>query len=62
MTKSASRKLHFPAKLYTVIELEDNSIIRWEENGKCFRIIDHARFEQEVLPKYFRREYIPMHA
>lgn len=49
-------KLHFPAKIYQIIETEDSNIIRWEPCGKAFRIVNHARFEKEVIPKFFRRE------
>jgi hypothetical protein len=46
--------LHFPARLYQIIEVESSDIIRWEIDGRSFRIVNHARFETEVLPKYFR--------
>jgi hypothetical protein len=48
--------LHFPARLFQIIEFESPEIIRWEVDGKSFRIVNHARFEAEVLPKYFRRK------
>lgn len=51
-------KLHFPAKIYQIIETEDSNIIRWEPCGKAFRIANHARFEREVIPKYFRHARI----
>lgn len=50
--------LHFPARLFQIIENEDNSIIRWEPDGKSFRIANHQRFEQEILPKYFRHSRV----
>jgi hypothetical protein len=51
-----SSKLHFPTKLYQLIEIESNEIVGWENNGKSFRIFDYNRFEKEVIPKYFRRK------
>jgi hypothetical protein len=33
--------LHFPAKLYQIIEEENDDIICWNEDGESFRIIDH---------------------
>jgi hypothetical protein len=55
---SVKSKIHFPTKLYQMIEAEDSDIIRWESGGNSFRIVDHHRFEQEVLPKHFRRECV----
>jgi len=50
---SASR-LNFPAKLYQIIEVENPEIIKWEVDGKSFRIVNYQRFEKEVIPKFFR--------
>jgi len=49
-----STKLHFPARLYQLIEIEDPAIIAWEIDGKSFRIVDSKRFRSETVPKYFR--------
>ena len=58
MTSSRrNKKLIFPTKLYQIIEVENPEIIRWEEDGKSFRIADYDRFENDVLPKFFRRKY-----
>ena len=46
--------LHFPAKLYQIIEEESDEIICWKEDGLSFRIVEHGRFERELMPKYFR--------
>jgi predicted restriction endonuclease len=46
----------FPAKIYQILENESPEIIQWNENGLSFRIVDHGRFEREIVPKYFRRE------
>ena len=48
--------LNFPAKLYHILETTSSDIIQWQANGVSFRINDHKRFEQEVIPKYFRRK------
>ncbi len=48
--------LNFPAKVYQILENESCDIIRWHENGMAFRILDHGRFEREIIPKYFRRK------
>ena len=48
--------LHFPEKIYIILETESPEIIRWENNGCAFRIVDHNRFEAEILPKWFRRK------
>jgi hypothetical protein len=50
--------LHFPAKLYQIIEEENDDIISWNDDGLSFRIIDHFRFERELMPKYFRHRNI----
>lgn len=50
--------LNFPAKIYQILENESNDIIRWHGNGVAFRIVDHGRFEREIIPKYFRRKHI----
>lgn len=46
----------FPAKIYQILENESPEIISWNENGVSFRIVDHGRFEREIVPKYFRRK------
>jgi hypothetical protein len=56
MAHNISTKLHFPARLYQLIEIEDPSIIAWEIDGRSFRIVDSKRFRAETVPKYFRRK------
>ncbi len=51
--------LNFPAKIYEILENESADIIRWQPNGISFRIVDHSRFEREIIPKYFKRKYQP---
>lgn len=48
--------LHFPAKIFQMIENESSDIIRWHDDGRAFFIVDHTRFECEIIPKYFRRK------
>ena len=50
--------LNFPAKIYQILENESADIIRWHNNGLSFRIVDHGKFEREIIPKYFRRKRI----
>lgn len=50
--------LSFPQKLYTILEDENTSILRWSENGYCFRILDYEKFIDTILPKYFNRKSI----
>jgi hypothetical protein len=54
---SSTNRLHFPAKIYLILENESPEIIRWHANNKAFRINDHQRFEREIIPKYFRRKF-----
>lgn len=48
----------FPAKIYQILENESCDIIRWNNDGCSFRIVDHGRFEREIVPKYFRHNQI----
>ena len=50
--------LPFPQKLFNLLKEESNSsrnIIAWLPNGLTFKIFDHDKFENEVIPKYFKR-------
>jgi hypothetical protein len=49
-------QLNFPARIYQMLECESEEIIQWNTNGLSFRIIDHLRFENELLHKYFKRK------
>jgi hypothetical protein len=49
-------KLHFPARLYQLIEIEDPTIIAWATDGRSFRVVDPKRFRAETVPKYFKRK------
>jgi hypothetical protein len=48
--------VNFPSKLYGILESESTEIIIWHARGHAFKIIDLKRFEEEIAPKYFRRE------
>lgn len=52
-----SQPLNFPARIYQILENENPDIIQWNSNGLSFRIVNHIRFEAEVIPKYFRRKF-----
>lgn len=47
----------FPTKLWDILEREDPSIIHWHADGSAFRIENLPRFEAEIIPRYFRREF-----
>jgi hypothetical protein len=50
--------MNFPSKLYQIIEQEsEKGIIEWNETGLAFRINNHKRLEQEVLPKHFKHAH-----
>lgn len=47
----------FPQKLFIILEEESyHSIIRWEENNICFRLLEADELVDKVLPKFFKRE------
>mmetsp|Transcript_16160 Transcript_16160/g.35802 ORF Transcript_16160/g.35802 Transcript_16160/m.35802 type:complete len:417 (-) Transcript_16160:521-1771(-) len=49
-----AQQLNFCARVYQMLECESEEIIQWNTNGLSFRIIDHVRFENELLHKYFK--------
>lgn len=53
-----TQSLNFPARIYQILENESPDIIQWNANGLSFRIVDHIRFEAEVIPRYFRHKKI----
>jgi len=56
-SSSSSLLLSFPQKLYMILENEVlyNNIIAWNKNGTSFQIRNNIRFEEEVIPRYFKR-------
>lgn len=64
-TKNTRNNSHripkFLRSLYTILQTEQADIVAWVENADlepnsvtAFHILDMKRFEQEVLPKYFK--------
>lgn len=54
MINTSVNRLHFPAKIYLILENESPDIIAWHPNNRAFRIVDQDRFGREIIPKYFR--------
>lgn len=52
--KSLLVNASFPKKLYELVNSGDEHVVRWEEHGRSFRIIDAEKFAEEILPLYFR--------
>jgi hypothetical protein len=52
--KSCLANASFPKKLYDLVNAGDEAVVRWEEHGRAFRIIDSEKFAEEILPIYFR--------
>eukprot|EP00588_Corethron_pennatum_P011130 CAMPEP_0194275516 /NCGR_PEP_ID=MMETSP0169-20130528/8334_1 /TAXON_ID=218684 /ORGANISM="Corethron pennatum, Strain L29A3" /LENGTH=245 /DNA_ID=CAMNT_0039018999 /DNA_START=60 /DNA_END=797 /DNA_ORIENTATION=- len=51
----ASRSLTFPMKLHSILISERwSDIIKFEADGKKWKILDKKRMEEEVLPLHFR--------
>ena len=50
----------FPVKLYQMLEhaamdgQQHRSIVSWQSHGRCFRIHDKKRLEQELMPLFFK--------
>jgi hypothetical protein len=44
----------FPQKLFALLAKEPPSIVTWIPTGNAFRILDGEKFQQEVIPKYFK--------
>ena len=50
----------FPQKLHELISDENHKdIVIWVNGGAAFKIINVDRFEHEIVPKYFRRKFVP---
>lgn len=53
-------RLPFPQKLYRLLveasEKGMERVIRWEESGEAFRILDVLRFRELILPQYFKHK------
>uniref|UniRef100_K3WRA8 HSF-type DNA-binding domain-containing protein n=1 Tax=Globisporangium ultimum (strain ATCC 200006 / CBS 805.95 / DAOM BR144) TaxID=431595 RepID=K3WRA8_GLOUD len=44
----------FLQSLYEILHNEDQNILTWSADGAYFQVLDVARLEREVLPKYFK--------
>ncbi|KAL4169331.1 hypothetical protein KRP22_010251 [Phytophthora ramorum] len=48
----------FLRSLRRMLENESDEVLRWTPDGRAFEILDMARMQDEVLPKYFKhRKY-----
>jgi osomolarity two-component system, response regulator SKN7 len=45
---------YFRGKLFSIQSGQHSGIVAWSEDGTHFAILDVERFEQEILPAYFR--------
>ncbi|GFH55817.1 hypothetical protein CTEN210_12293 [Chaetoceros tenuissimus] len=52
--------LTFPVKLFLILEFIDlkaphlKSIMKWQDHGRCFHIIDKSAFEKSIMPIFFK--------
>jgi len=57
LQNDSSSKSSFLAKLFAILNNKDNSsIICWSEDGEKFQILNTCRFQNEVIPKYFKHK------
>uniref|UniRef100_K3WRA9 HSF-type DNA-binding domain-containing protein n=1 Tax=Globisporangium ultimum (strain ATCC 200006 / CBS 805.95 / DAOM BR144) TaxID=431595 RepID=K3WRA9_GLOUD len=55
MTATTPTKVpKFLQSLYAILHDEDQNILTWSADGAYFQVLDVARLEREVLPKYFK--------
>lgn len=57
-TFSSDVSANFPQKLYNLLMSGTNGIVEWTPSGTAFRVSDHRRFTDEVIPKYFKRKVL----
>jgi hypothetical protein len=55
-------KLAFPQKLFYILNqtsksLELSNILTWNDGGESFTVHSLDKFQQLILPKYFRRKF-----
>jgi len=46
--------MHFPMKLYELVDAGPPSIVSWSESGSSFLVTNAEKFCSEVLPRHFR--------
>ena len=57
-----TENIPFPLKLYNLLELltpkDDTEVpaIGWLRHGKSFCIFNPKKFEEEIIPEYFKRK------
>ena len=45
----------FPTKLHTILSNPQyRNIISWLQHGRSWKVLDPKRFQEEIVPKYFR--------
>lgn len=50
-----SKKSSFPMKLYSILkDNEFSDCISWMPHGRSWKVLDQAKFEQKVIPLFFR--------
>ena len=60
MTQPSYKVPNFILNLETILRRKDFSpIVRWDQSGKCLCIVSIHKFEEIVLPQYFRHSKFP---
>ena len=53
-----NKELHFPAKLYIMLEAVDNlalsHVVSWLPNGQGFHVKDASKFMDIIAPQFFK--------
>ena len=53
-----NKELHFPAKLYIMLEAVDNlalsHVVSWLPNGQGFHVKDASKFMELIAPQFFK--------
>ena len=54
-TSGGTKEASFPLKLHSILSNPENhDFIHWLPHGRSWRILRMAKFEEEVIPRYFR--------
>ena len=54
-TSGGTKEASFPLKLHSILSNPENhDFIHWLPHGRSWRIVRVAKFEEEVIPRYFR--------
>lgn len=46
--------MHFPLKLYQLVQAGPPDVVAWSDNGKSFLVVNADAFCNKILPKHFR--------